>query len=257
MKRLGNPAYRRLGMQGLPWGFGPAVPRNYFRKVLTPNPDVGYDPASMIGFWPQNELEGAVSYDHSGEGNNGAYQNATIGQPGVPGMGMTSVFFDGTGDVNDLTSAGLNADFDGEEGSFLLWAQPFNAGVWTDTALRRLFYFFDDGDNRVYAQSDGAGTMNLVYEANNVVEVHGPATWTNFRPIGLTWSLIADEVRFFSAAVLLATNIGLGDFVGPIIRACLGASTPAGANSWHGWLGPGILFDAPLTTPAMIYLSEL
>ena len=82
----------------------------YIYKVLTADEASGYDPSSLIGFWPQNELSGGVSIDHSGLGHDGAYTGVTLGQPGVPGMGMTSPFYDGANDFNNIYSAGLAND---------------------------------------------------------------------------------------------------------------------------------------------------
>ena len=82
----------------------------YIYKVLTADEASGYDPSSLIGFWPQNELSGGVSIDHSGLGHDGAYTGVTLGQAGVPGMGMTSPLFDGANDFNNIYSADLAND---------------------------------------------------------------------------------------------------------------------------------------------------
>ena len=110
MKRLGKPAFSRLGMQGLPYGFGSQISLNYVRKVLRPNPIIPYDPTSLIGFWLQDEQAGGVSYDRSGLGHHGAYTGVTLGQPGVPGMGMTSAYYDGITDFDNIHSADLAND---------------------------------------------------------------------------------------------------------------------------------------------------
>ena len=75
----------------------------YIYKVLTADEESGYDPSGLIQFLPQNELAGGVSIDHSGLGHHGAYTGATLGQPGVPGMGMTSAGFDGLNDFDNLS----------------------------------------------------------------------------------------------------------------------------------------------------------
>ena len=110
MKRLGNPAYNRLGIRGLPYGFGLTRSTNYLNKVLRPNPSIPYDPSSLIQFLPQSEPAGNISYDRSGLGHNGLYTGVTLGQPGVPGMGMTSPFYDGATDFNNIHSADFAND---------------------------------------------------------------------------------------------------------------------------------------------------
>ncbi len=77
---------------------------SYLRKVRRT------EPAHLVGAWLQNEPGGAVSFDHSGRGHHGAYTGVALGQPGVPGMRMTSPLYDGANDYNDIYSAGLAND---------------------------------------------------------------------------------------------------------------------------------------------------
>ena len=109
MRRLGKPAFNRLGYSGLPYGFGSTLSKSYMKKVLRPNPGVGYDPSSLIGFWLQNEAAGGVSFDHSGYGRDGAYTGVTLGQPGI-GDGSTAAGYDGINDFNNIYSADLVND---------------------------------------------------------------------------------------------------------------------------------------------------
>lgn len=107
MRRLGKPAFNRLGYSGLPYGFGSTLSKSYMKKVLRPG--VGYDPASLIGFWLQNEAAGGVSFDHSGYGRDGAYTGVTLGQPGI-GDGSTAAGYDGINDFNNIYGADLVND---------------------------------------------------------------------------------------------------------------------------------------------------
>lgn len=91
------------------WAMTP-MRMGYINKVLRPNPSIGYDPSSLVGFWPQNEKSGLVSLDHSGLGHHGAYQGVDLGRAGVPGMGMTSPFYDGINDFNNIYSPDLAND---------------------------------------------------------------------------------------------------------------------------------------------------
>ncbi|MCK4788393.1 MAG: hypothetical protein KAV87_31930 [Desulfobacteraceae bacterium] len=91
------------------WAMTP-MSMGYINKVLKPNSSIGYDPSSLVGFWPQNEKSGLVSIDHSGLGHHGAYQGVDLGRAGVPGMGMTSPFYDGVNDFNNIYGAGLAND---------------------------------------------------------------------------------------------------------------------------------------------------
>ena len=77
---------------------------SYLDKVLS------VDPSSLVGLWLQNEGSGAVSFDSSGLGHNGAYTAVNLGQPGVPGMGMSSAGYDGLTSFNNIYSAALAND---------------------------------------------------------------------------------------------------------------------------------------------------
>ena len=85
----------------------------------------------LVGAWMQDERSGAVSYDSSANRHHGAYTGVTLGQPGVPGMGMTSPLYDGLNDFNNIYGAGLANDNlllnPGFETAGATWAN------WTDT----------------------------------------------------------------------------------------------------------------------------
>lgn len=77
---------------------------SYIDKVL------GIEPANLVGLWPQGESSGSVSLDKSVHRHHGAYTDVDLGQPGVPGMRMTSVGCDGVDSFNNIHSAGLAND---------------------------------------------------------------------------------------------------------------------------------------------------
>ncbi len=137
------------------WAMTPAL-MGYMRKVLTPNPSIGYDPSSLIGFWPQNELAGGVSIDHSGLGHDGAYTGVDLGQPGVPGMGMSSAGYGGATSFNNIHTAGfandnplLNPGFETAGGMPPVWAN------WSDNV--------GDGaiDNEIVIVHEGTDAAKL------------------------------------------------------------------------------------------------
>lgn len=65
---------------------------------------------NLVGLWAQNELAGGVSIDYSGHGYDGAYTAVTLGQPGVPGLGMSAAGYDGATSFNNIYSAGFAND---------------------------------------------------------------------------------------------------------------------------------------------------
>ena len=98
------------------------VSANYANKVLSYSP---------IAYWQLNELVGSVANDSSGNDYHGSIVGCTLGQPGI-GDGQTSFLFDGINDLVTLPAVALNADFDGDEGTMMVWTRVFNLGVWTE-----------------------------------------------------------------------------------------------------------------------------
>lgn len=65
---------------------------------------------NLVGLWAQNELAGGVSIDYSGNDYHGAYTAVNLGQPGIPGLGMSSAGYDGAASFNNIYSAGFAND---------------------------------------------------------------------------------------------------------------------------------------------------
>ena len=260
MRRLGKPAFNRLGIQGLPYGFGSPSSRSYLRKLLTPNPGVGYDPSSLILYHPMNESVGGVAIDYSPEGNDGAYTGVTLGQPGI-GDGLTCPLFDGANDFNNIYSVPFDADFNGAEGTVLLWRQPINVGVWTDGVIRYFVHLYVDPNNEVrIIKAGAANTVFMGYRAGGVLLSATSAAEFDigFNCYGVTWSALADEVRGFKdGAQLGATINGLGVWAGPLLasRTLIGAATIAPANVWDGYEAHVAVYSAPQPPAVMAYLG--
>ena len=261
MKRLGKPAFNRLGMQGLPYGFGSPSSKSYMKRILTPNADVGYDPSSLIGYWPMNESAGGVAIDHSPESNDGAYTGVTLGQPGI-GDGLTCPLFDGTNDFNDIYSVGLNADFDGDEGTAMFWFRVFNVGVWTDLTARWTMTLRSDGDNYIYMYKSSTNN-NYIFarEANNVLTATTIVGQTSiaWRHYAYTWSESADEgISYIDGAVVGGLQVGLDNWEPVPLAATntvVGSVNNLGGDSTYGWIAHDALYTAPLPPTAIAYLS--
>ena len=259
MKRLGNPAYRRLGIQGLPYGFGSPSSKSYLRRILTPNPGVGYDPSSLILYHPMNESAGGVAIDHSPEGNDGAYTGVTLGAPGI-GDGLVCPFFDGTGDRNNIYSVPFRNDFDGDNGSLLIWMRAFNVGVWTDGQTRLLAILNTGAGVYIYIRKHNTNN-NLQWRrlsgAGPIVTRGGMVT-TDWFCAGITWTGGATFQPYFNGVPEGAPQ-ATGAWVGVLGAGTtlIGASTIAGAEPMHGWEAHGAVYNAPLPATAMAYLGQL
>ena len=244
-----------------PLGLGPGLlpaagfQGGYLNKVLSIESD------SLIGVWLQNELSGSVSFDRSGQGNNGAYTGVTLGQPGVPGMGLTSPLFDGANDFNDIYSAELNADFDGAEGTLLAWAKVANAGVWEDSTQRRISTIQVDTENKLYiTRTTINNQIQFVYEAGNVQEIQSTSALSNldFACYAMTWSKSGDAAKYYIAgAASGVTDTGLGTWVGNLVNTgtVMGAGSTAPAQVWSGNIGPVALWNKALTAAQIAYAS--
>ena len=260
MKRLGKPAFGRLGIQDLPYGFGSRRLRNYTRKILTPNPGVGYDPSRLILSQPMNELAGGVAYDHSPEGNDGAYTGVTLGQPGI-GDGLTCPLF-GVGDLNNIYSAAFNGDFDGAELTIAGFFKVRALSVWTSGVWHFLFAMDVDGDNRIRYYIDGITGDRLtgVREGNNVPEWWALAgiNSVDFVHFGVTVGEIADEVRVYIDGIQSGVTAGtLGAWAGNLDpNLCvIGAQTSLPTNPFDGYLAHWNVWTAPVSPTSMAYLG--
>lgn len=228
----------------------------YLDKVLS------VEPSNLVGCWLQNEPSGGVSYDSSGNSHHGAYTGVTLGQPGVPGMDMTSPFFDGAGDFNNIYSAELGAAYNQAELSILTWFRTVNAGIWTDGATRKLFRFFVDANNTLKAERGAANNViDIKVEHATTNEfllwttVGAPTTW---QCLMVTISQANDRVFVYGNGVEEDAAVGLGVWAGPLSATdtLIGSiNTGGGSHNWHGWIGPTAVWGTELSSGEAAYLS--
>jgi len=111
--------------------------QTYTELVLSTDP---------IAYWPLGERFGSTAYDVLGNEFNGAITGCTLGALGI-GDGLTSMFFDAINDYIDIYSAGLDAAFDGNEGSVMIWLFP-SEEMWPTVTNRLLVNLYEDNNNR-------------------------------------------------------------------------------------------------------------
>ena len=216
------------------------------------------EPANLIGVWLQNEASGSVSFDHSGKGHNGLYTGVTLGQPGVPGMGMTSPLYDGANDFNNIYSAELNSDFEGAEGTLLAWAKVDD---WEDSTARGMWRFRVDSSNYVVVQR--TATNNLIrfqYTAGGTIKTIDDTSITDaaFHAWAITWSKSGDAVSaYVGGSQSGSAATGLGTWVGNLgaTTSVIGALVTTPSNVWSGPIGPVALWNKALTAAQIAYLS--
>lgn len=102
---------------------------DYLRKIQSVRPE------SLVSLWPQDEPLGHGVSTEIVRGYDGAYTAVTLGQPGVPGSGLTSAGYDGAASFNNIYSAGFaNDNLMGDNGGFeTAGAMPPTWLGWVDT----------------------------------------------------------------------------------------------------------------------------
>ena len=227
--------------------------RKYYKKVLDT------EPADLIQFLRMSELSGSVAYDISGQGNNGAYTAATLGQPGIGDRG-TSVKFEGATSYLNAFSAGLAGDFNGAEGTVLLWANPLSAGVWTDGAIRNLFDIRVDASNLVSISKTATNNIiQFVYSAGGTAQFHnaGSQSWVIPTALAISWSAAADYAGYYIAGSLVSSDSGLGAWSGSIVSSIIGAVNTTPIQVWNGCLAGYALWKKALTAAQKANLSRI
>lgn len=223
-----------------------AARANYINKLLS------YDPTA---YWPMNELAGAVAYDLSGNGHDGAYTGVTLGEPGI-GDGNPCPRFDGVNDILNVHSAGLATAFDGDEGTVMMWGKVINAAEWPAADTRPLD-FREDAENRFYFSKE-SNQLLYRFEAGNTERDGVQATTTlNWFHMAMTWSIAASSVRFYFNGERFGATLGTNAWVGTLTVASIGAY-PGPLLQWDGWLAHAALWAGTvLPAPAIRNLATV
>jgi len=250
---------------GARWTFGSRLPRagspalaayfrNYIDKVLLIAPD------NLVAYWPLWDASGPTAEDISPNGHDGTYNNCTLGAWGIDD-GNTAAQFDGSNSNVNIYSAGLNADFDGAEGTLLAWAKVSGSDVWTDGALRTIIYMAVDSDNRVFIRkSTTDNTLDFYYIAGGTPKNVSPGSqsFTSFTCLAISWSAAADEMKAFIDGVQTgSTQTSLGTWTGDLDSAttCIGAASSTPASVMDGYIAHAALWNRALDAAEIEYLS--
>lgn len=249
MRRMDSGSGRRIGGRGLPWGFNPRD-LIYKRKLLGAQPD------DLIAAWGLFEGNGAVAFDLSPKGHDGAYANVTLGQPGI-GDGHNCPLFDAATSYVNVWSTGLRDDINGAEMTLLQWIRMRALGVWTDGVTRYGCYFFGGGNDRFGFRKLSNDNFEYTSVSGGVNKSHSiiAPTDVDWMCMILTVSEAEDESVSYKDGDINTTLSGLGNWGGTVASAVLGAGDLVPNNVHDGWLGPGALWTAPLSPNKAGYLS--
>lgn len=229
--------------------------REYYQRVLNTRPD------KLVGYWPMWEPSGAVSYDLSGQGNNGAYTNVTLAQRGM-GDGRTAASFNGTTSKNNLYSAALAADVSVTELTLLIWLK-ISGAVWADGTNDNVVFLGADTSNNFFRLLKSATANNLLFQYR-AGGVSSSVTATSFSPsnfscVVLTVSKVANQMKAFAngAQVGLTQTVG-GVWVGALASTlCTIGGMPLGSTPpLNGLAVHCALWRTPLPADAIAYLGR-
>lgn len=219
-------------------------------------------PANLVALWPLDERSGAVAYDVSGHGLNGAHSNVTLGADGI-GDGKTAASYNGTTSLTNIYSAGLNTAFNGQAMTLAVWLN-FSGAVWADATFREMVNIQVDVNNFIYiAKPVAADTIQIAYKAGGTAKTGNIALTGNddvWLPFALTASKSADEVKFYSSGAQAgATQNTLGTWAGSLssTKCTIGAANTTPALVTSGLLAVCALFDTALGAGSIAEMAAL
>lgn len=218
----------------------------YYNKILEVAPN------DLVGYWPLWELTGSVADNLEGTATkDGSYTGVQLGQEGI-GEGNYCPFFDGANDYVNVYSAQLNTDFDGDEGTALIWGKVNGSGVWTDGTERYKIVFRADADNYIaIAKPTTNNRLRFIRRAttSKLIDLDSYSNVDWYCAV-LTWSQVADELKaYIDGAQIGSTQTGLIGFVGSLEldKCTIGAGVTTPSAVWHGNLAHVAIWRSPLT----------
>jgi hypothetical protein len=229
------------------------TPDTYQQKTLKYSP---------VAYWPLDEVSGTNANCLVNAAQDGTFARDVSAMGTTMGPdGETAPVFNGAGDYINIDTAALEAAFDGDEGSWMIWVQPVESAQWNDTNLRRPFTIYGNNgtDDQLYFQADGGGNMLQVrrgsgVDRNDSIAVSG-AGWVHFTG---RWSRTNNETEIFKDGVgtgspaICDQNWSSATFARALIGAWAASSLP-----WAGGIAHVALFDRVLSDTEIEELSTV
>ena len=220
-------------------------------KVLHTEPD------SLVACWAHCGESGDVLYDFARFGPfNGAIAGGVTPSTTTRGYDFDGV--DGRIDIYPAAVAPVHG-FDGHEGSVVALHQ-IPVAAYTDGVKRLVFQMQVDNSNLVQLRKAAANNtfeMEWMGDDSSIVVTQDPFSDAAVMRHGLGWSVTDDMVTGYYNGGSLGNANGAFEFFGNILvtAACIGASSNAGDNPDHGWIGLVALWSKKLTDPQFGYLG--
>jgi hypothetical protein len=204
-------------------------------------------PYRLVAYWRLNESSGSYAGDSSGNGYDGTASGVAWGQDGI-GDGDTAAGFDGVNDYVAVYSEGLAGEFDGDEGTLMIWARRrlststgHTVRIGTTGGMSYLAIYYDLANGRFRFRREASGSK---------IQNYYTAT-TEWVCLAMTYSRSADELKAYVNGVQAgATVTGLGAWVGELLltQCALGSFyAVAPAQVWDGSLAHAALWNVALT----------
>ncbi len=215
----------------------------------------------LIALFPQHQMSGNISYDFGPKQNHGILSNVTSRYPGAKGHFLNASGYDAkSSPYNNIYSAGLVADFNGDAGAVIAYIKTDAA--WAELINRYIFILRADANNQIWIRkSSTSGRMDFSYESdgdNKAMLINGFTTLDWFC-VGIMWDrLVNDEVRIFLDGVDTSGGVGLGTWAGNLAATTtvIGASEDDGSDPWDGGLGVTAIYNTIKSNAEMLYLSK-
>lgn len=198
----------------------------------------------------RQSIHGITAVDTGANGLDGTYNNVLATSKGA--------WFNGVDSYIDIYSLVLNTLFNPAAGSVILRGRVSPLSSWGDGVSRHAIKLGADSSSNqitIRAHNSVSGRILNRYEAGNVFQESQDNNIENWFTAGLTWSVLADEVKgFINGAQVDSTDTDLATWVGSLTstRNVIGASVNTGASGWHGYLSNVILSFGVVATAAQI-----
>lgn len=210
--------------------------------------------SNCIAAYPLNELSGTTAFDVSGNGRNGTYSNAILGQPGI-GDGNTAISLSGVSGTNhvNIYSVSLANAFNGAAGTISAWFKTNSVAEWVDGLERFILNIEVDSNNFVYLSKKAqSNKIWFGYRAGGTYDAidglyYNPTKWTH---IAITWNKAAEEMKVYLNGVQQgATQTALGTWVGipGSTKMILGNYSTNYNGTWKGSIARASFYNIALT----------
>lgn len=233
----------------------PPLPEYYTRVQ-------GTEAASLIGYWPLWDASGANAEELQSLPV-GTYTGVTLGSAGI-GDGRTCPEFDGVNDYCNVYTAELNAAFNGDEGTAMIWAKVDGAARWTDSSQDDMFFLCGDNASTCYLSIAKATTNSTIafkrwVDVGYFKTINKSTSSTSWMHLAITWSVAADYFKAWYNGELVDTALGLGTWNAPMLATfnVVGAGSTGPTNGFDGWLAHFAIWTKPLGASDIYYLSAV